>query len=62
MRQCEPQVEGGIASRHSVLVGFRDVRLLLQLVLADPQAGHQRQAPVNRRDDGWIGRARLVVR
>ena len=40
----------------------RDVRGLLQLLLADSQAGQERQTPANRRDDGRACGTRLVVR
>ena len=41
---------------------FRDVRGLLQFLLADAAAGHERQEAADRCYDGWTGRARLVIR
>ena len=41
--------------------GFWTVRGLLQLLLADPDARQEREAPADRCHDGWNRRARLVV-
>ena len=41
---------------------FAHVRGVVQLLLADPQAGQERKAATDRRDDGGVGRTCLEFR